>query len=165
MAHVSHPTSTTRPPFYRDSRNIGIFIQIIFLLVVAATGGWLINNMLTNSSGGAAAVLGFDFLGQTAGFEISEGPAFTREESFGRAFMVGVANTARVGITGIVLATLLGLLAGIARLSNNWLLNKIATVYVEVIRSTPLLVQLFFWYFAVLRNLPGPSPPRPPPPM
>ena len=156
MAHVSHPTSTStsRPPFYRDSRNIGIFIQIIFLLVVAATGGWLVNNMLTNSSGGAAAVLGFDFLGQTAGFEISEGPAFTREESFGRAFMVGVANTARVGITGIVLATLLGLLAGIARLSNNWLLNKIATVYVEVIRSTPLLVQLFFWYFAVILQLP-----------
>ena len=64
MAHVSHPTSTatTRPPFYRDSRNIGIFIQIIFLLVVAATGGWLINNLLTNSSGGATATRGFAFL-------------------------------------------------------------------------------------------------------
>jgi general L-amino acid transport system permease protein len=102
----------------------------------------------------SAAPLSFNFLGQTAGFEISEGPMFRPEESFWRAFLVGLANTIRVSLVGIVLATLLGLLVGVARVSNNWLLSKLAHVYTDIFRSTPLLVQLLFWYFGVVAALP-----------
>ena len=76
--------------------------------------------------------------------------------TYGRAFLVGLLNTLLVAGLGIVLATVIGFIIGIARLSTNWLVARLATVYVEVIRNVPLLLQLFFWYFAVLKSLPGP---------
>ena len=155
MTTTSLPT--TKPPFYRDSKVIAISLQVVFIAFVIFVGWFLYNNMTTNlaainrSSGGA---LNWNFLSQTAGFALSEGPAFRPEESFWRAYMVGIANTLRVSVAGIILATVLGTLTGIARVSNNWLLSRIALVYVEVIRSTPLLVQLLFWYFGVIAALP-----------
>ena len=151
--------SPERIPFYRDSRILAIIAQVVFVIVFVAVVAFLYNNMSTrmaaSSGGGANAVpFNFNFLGQTAGFAIAEGPAFSPEESYGRAFAIGVINTLRVAIIGIVLATILGILTGIARLSNNWLLRNIAGGYVELIRSTPLLVQLFFIYFAVILKLP-----------
>ncbi len=150
--------SSERIPFYRDSRILAIIAQVIFVIVVVAFTAFLYNNMSTRlaaSSGGTSAVpFNFNFLKQTAGFAISEGPAFSPEESYGRAFITGIYNTLRVAVIGIVLATILGILTGIARLSNNWLLRNIAGAYVELIRSTPLLVQLFFLYFAVILKLP-----------
>ncbi len=149
--------STARPPFYRDSKVIAVVLQVFFIAVVILIGWFLYSNMTANlaainrSSGGA---LTWNFLGQTAGFAISEGPAFRPEESYWRAYMVGIANTLRVSVAGIILATILGTLTGIARVSNNWLLSRIALVYVEIIRSTPLLVQLLFWYFGVIAALP-----------
>ena len=76
--------------------------------------------------------------------------------TYGRAFLVGLLNTLLVAGFGIVLATMIGFIVGIARLSTNWLVARLATVYVEVIRNVPPLLQLFFWYFAVLKSLPGP---------
>ena len=155
MTTTSLPTA--RPPFYRDSKVIGIVLQVIFIAFVIFVGWFLYNNMTSNlaainrSSGGT---LNWNFLGQTAGFSIAEGPAFRPEESYWRAYLVGIVNTLRVSIVGIILATILGTLTGIARVSNNWLLSRIALVYVEVIRSTPLLVQLLFWYFGVIAALP-----------
>lgn len=146
-----------RPPFYRDTRTIAIMLQALFLIVVLVVGWFLYNNMVTRLAAGntaAGGALSWDFLGQTAGFGISEGPTFRPEESYGRAYIVGVINTLRVGIVGVILATALGLFAGIARVSNNWLLNKLAMVYVEIFRSTPLLVQLLFWYVGVIATLP-----------
>ena len=156
MASSSLPNA--RPPFYRDTRAIAVFLQIIFLILVIAAGWFLYTNMITrlaaaNTATGGALTWGF--LNQTAGFGISEGPTFRPDESYGRAYLVGVVNTLRVGVVGIILATILGLFAGIARVSNNWLLGKLAEVYVEIFRSTPLLVQLLFWYVGVIATLPN----------
>ncbi len=156
MARSSLPNA--RPPFYRDTRAIAVFLQIVFLIVVLASGWFLYSNMTTrlaaaNTTTGGA--LTWTFLNQTAGFGISEGPAFRPDESYGRAYIVGVINTLRVGVVGVILATILGLFAGIARVSNNWLLSKLAEVYVEIFRSTPLLVQLLFWYVGVIATLPN----------
>jgi general L-amino acid transport system permease protein len=100
---------------------------------------------------------GFGFVDRTAGFDISQTLiAYDNSMSYGRAFLVGLLNTLLVAGLGIALATVLGFVIGISRLSTNWLVARLATVYVEVIRNVPLLLQLFFWYFAVLKSLPGP---------
>lgn len=101
---------------------------------------------------------GFGFLDNTAGFGIIQTLIpYSEQSSYGRAFFVGLLNTLVVAVIGIVFATLLGFLVGVLRLSNNWLIAKLAAAYVEVMRNIPLLLHLFFWYFAVLRPLPGPS--------
>lgn len=101
---------------------------------------------------------GFAFLSQKSGFGILQSLIpFTDADSFGRTFLVGLLNTLLVSALGIVFATIIGFTMGVARLSNNWLIAKIATVYVEMFRNIPLLLQIFFWYFAVLRALPSPK--------
>ncbi|MDP6788887.1 MAG: amino acid ABC transporter permease, partial [Rhodospirillales bacterium] len=100
---------------------------------------------------------GFEFLGRTAGFSIGESLIpYSEEHSYGRAFLVGLLNTILVAVVGVVLATILGFIVGIARLSSNWLLSKLAGVYIEIMRNIPVLLQIFFWYFAVLRTVPSP---------
>ncbi len=101
---------------------------------------------------------GLGFLDTTAGFGIIQTLIpYSEQSSYGRAFLVGLLNTLVVAVIGIVLATLLGFFVGIARLSRNWLIAKLAAGYVEIMRNIPLLLHLFFWYFAVLRPLPGPE--------
>ena len=99
--------------------------------------------------------LSFGFLDQRAGFAIQEGIHYSPNESFLAAFRVGVVNTILVAAVGIVLATLIGLIMGIARLSPNWLVRKLAQVYVEIVRNTPVLVQIIFWWAAVILALPA----------
>lgn len=100
---------------------------------------------------------GFGFLDTTAGFGIIQTLIpYTEQSSYGRAFLVGLLNTLVVAAIGIVLSTLLGFVVGVARLSRNWLLANLAAAYVEIMRNIPLLLHLFFWYFVVLRPLPGP---------
>ena len=101
---------------------------------------------------------GFGFLGREAGFEIGEtgAIAYGAADSYLRALGIGLWNTFRIAAIGVVLATVLGSLVGLARLSPNWLLAKLAAAYVETIRNVPLLVQLFFWYAVISENLPGP---------
>ncbi|MFM7447262.1 MAG: amino acid ABC transporter permease [Leptolyngbyaceae cyanobacterium] len=104
--------------------------------------------------------LGFRFLSSQAGFTIGESVIpFQPSDTYGRALLVGLLNSLRVIITGILFATLVGVTAGIARLSNNWLVRTIALVYIEILRNTPLLLQLLFWYFAVFLTLPNPDQP------
>jgi general L-amino acid transport system permease protein len=140
-------------PFWRNVRVIRALSQIAFALLIAVVAGVLYSNMRRGlESRGLWG--GFSFLGLEAGFDIGEGITYDPSHSYARAFVVGVANTLRVTTVGIVLATILGVLAGVARLSTNWLVNKMASVYIESIRNTPLLVQLFVWYFAVIIKLP-----------
>lgn len=136
-------------PFWRDVRFLRVASQVVFLAAVLAGIGWLFNNLQTNLKANGLNI-SFTFLNNTAGFPISEGIAFDPRDTNAYAFWVGVVNTIRVVLVGIVLATLVGTVVGIARLSSNWLIRKLALVYVETLRNLPLLVQLFFWYFAVM---------------
>lgn len=113
------------------------------------------NNALTNLESRGIAT-GFAFLEQTAGFGISQSLIpYDETYSYGRTFLVGLLNTALVSVLGILLATILGFLIGIARLSSNWLISRLAAVYIETFRNLPLLLQIFFWYFVVLQALPS----------
>ncbi|PKF49517.1 amino acid ABC transporter permease [Enterovibrio nigricans] len=117
----------------------------------------IVNNALTNLDARGIAT-GFGFLSQEAGFGIGLTLIeYDETFSYGRTFFVGLLNTALVSVLGIVLATIVGFLIGIARLSNNWLLSRFAAVYIETFRNIPLLLQIFFWYFAVLQALPSPK--------
>jgi len=140
-------------PFWRNVRVIRALSQIAFAILVALVAGVLYSNMKHGlESRGLGG--GFDFLWLEAGFDIGEGIRYSASDTYARAFLVGVTNTLRVTAVGILLATILGVVMGVARLSSNWLVNKIASVYIESIRNTPLLVQLFVWYFAVIMKLP-----------
>lgn len=100
---------------------------------------------------------GFAFLNHTAGFGVIQTLIpYSEQSTYGRVFWVGLCNTLLVAAVGTVIAVALGFVIGVARLSSNWLVARLAAVYVEILRNIPLLLQLFFWYFAILRPLPGP---------
>lgn len=142
------------PAFWRDTRFWTIAGQVLFLLAVAALLYLVYENLQANLRRIGLA-LGFGFLRQPAAFDIGEGIIpYRPADTYFRAYLVGLTNTLRVAGAGIVLATVLGCSVGIARLSSNWLIRQFAAVYVELLRNTPLLLQLFFWYFAVLIRLP-----------
>lgn len=144
----------TRPPFWRDVRVLRVAGQALFvvLLVVVAREAFLNLEFGVRQQG---IDLSFDFLENRAGFGIKEGAlAYSPNESFFKAFLVGVVNTVTVASVGLVLATILGLVIGVARLSTNWLVRRIAQAYVEVIRNVPVLVQIIFWWVAVILALP-----------
>jgi general L-amino acid transport system permease protein len=140
-------------PFWRDVRVLAILSQIAFVVAVAIVAGLLYAN-LTTVLAKRGLSSDFGFLRDEAGFEIKEGIQYTPADTYGRAFLVGVVNTLSVAGLGIVLTTLLGVVMGVARLSGNWLVVQIASAYIEIMRNTPLLVQLVFWYFAVVLSLP-----------
>jgi general L-amino acid transport system permease protein len=139
-------------PLWRDVRILRWLFQFVVLLLVMAVLAFLLGNLQENLRRFGLS-LSFSFLDRRAGFQISEGPAFDSNSPIRQAFMVGLANTLRVAAAGIVLATLLGTMVGIARLSRNWLVNRLALAYIEIMQNTPLLVQLFFW-FVLVRALP-----------
>jgi general L-amino acid transport system permease protein len=151
---VSLPAATVRPPLWRDVRFLRFVGQagFVLVLVIVAREAYLNLQFGVERQG---VDLSFDFLEQRAGFAIQEGIEFSPNESFLAAFRVGVVNTILVAAVGIVLATLLGLIMGVARLSPNWLVRRVAQVYVEVVRNTPVLVQIIFWWAAVILALPA----------
>lgn len=140
----------------RRVRAQDLLYQAVLLLAVMA----LLAGMAWNASSSLERqhiASGFGFLNNTAGFDIVQSLVrYDETSTYGRVLLVGVLNTLLVAVTGIVLATLLGLLIGIGQLSSNWLFARLCRAYVEIVRNVPLLLQLFFWYFAVLRALPGP---------
>ena len=142
-------------PWY-DPRVRSLFFQAIAIALVF-WGGWvLVDNTLSNMESRGIST-GFGFLNETAGFGIIMNLVpYDATMSYGRTFWVGLTNTLLVSAMGVVTATMLGFIIGVARLSSNWLVARMALVYIEVIRNIPLLLQIFFWYFAVLRNLPSP---------
>lgn len=130
--------------------------QILAILAVLAVAIYLIHNTVTNLSN-RGITSGFAFLDRGAGFGIVQHLIDYEEgDTYGRVFLVGLLNTLLVSALCIVFASILGFFLGLARLSDNWLLRKISTIYIETFRNIPPLLQIFFWYFAVLRNLPGP---------
>jgi general L-amino acid transport system permease protein len=140
--------------FWRDERVIQVAAQILFLALVIWVGSIALRNMLTSLQQ-QGLVLGFDFLNSGAGFDISDAPIpYSSTDTFARALQVGLLNTILVSVLGIVLSTLLGIVVGVARLSSNWLVNRIAWVFVEVMRNVPLLVLLVFIYTAFFLKLP-----------
>jgi len=140
---------------WSDERVRGIVWQIVVVAIVGSIFWWLWSNTVHNLEVRRIAT-GFGFLWREAGLPIAESLIpYSPTDTYFRALLVGVLNTLKVAVVGIILATILGTLIGIARLSRNWLLAKLAGVYVEVIRDLPLLLQLLFWY-AILQSLPGP---------
>ncbi|WP_300504430.1 ABC transporter permease subunit [Crocosphaera sp.] len=144
-------------PFWRDSRIIKVIIQILIissiLLLIIVFGSNLVNNFRQ-----LGLTFGFGFIFDpelNSRFNIGDSPIpYQPTDPYYKAVLVGLLNSLRVMISGIILAFFLGVIIGLGRLSDNWLVQKIATIYVETIRNTPLLLQLFFWYFAVFLKFP-----------
>lgn len=154
---MAEPTKIpTKPPFWNDPNVRAIFFQIVALAAVVLFGLYLFHNTQANLQERGIAS-GFGFLSSPAGFGILQHLIpYSESDSYGRVFWVGLLNTLLVSALGIVFATIMGFIIGVARLSRNWLIAKLAMVYIEVFRNIPLLLQIFFWYFAVLRNVPSP---------
>ena len=153
---MAEPAGLTRTSLLNDPKMRGYASQALLVLVLLALFLFAGRNAFVNMTA-RGIPLGLGFWDQTAGFDINQKLIpYTPQSTYGRAFWVGLWNTALVGALGIVLATPLGFTVGFARLSRNWILAKAAMVYVEIMRNTPLLLQLLFWYNAVLKNLPSP---------
>ncbi len=148
-------TDDLRPPLRHKRRHGMLALQVALVVIVVGLGYAAAVNAARNLAA-AHIASGFAFWNNTAGFDISQSliEYSSSTSTFGRAFWVGLLNTLLVAAIGIVLATLLGFIIGIARLSSNWLVARLAGAYVELIRNVPLLLQLLFWYNAVLKSLP-----------
>lgn len=138
----------SRPPLYRDVRVLSWAFQLIVFGLLAALVYWLFGNFQRNTADSGIPT-NFDFLANPASFAIP-GADFDSNESVRNAYVVGILNTIRVAVVGIILATILGILIGIGRLSKNWVVRKITTVYVEVLRNLPLLVIMTFTFLGVV---------------
>ncbi len=154
-SELSAPSRRAQVVFYNDPKVRSIGYQLALCAVV----GFLVYGAATNAIENLARAniaSGFGFWDNTAGFDISQTliEYSARGSTYGRAFWVGLLNTLLVAGIGIVFATIIGFVVGISRLSRNWLLAKVAGGYVETIRNLPLLLQLLFWYNAVLKALP-----------
>lgn len=147
-----------RPPSHRGRslRTRDILYQAgLLAIVIAVVAGmaWNASHSLERQN----IASGFGFLDNTAGFDVVQTlVSYDETSTYGRVLLVGILNTLLVAALGVVLATALGLVVGIGQLSSNWLFARLCRAYVEILRNIPLLLQLFFWYFAVLRALPGP---------
>ena len=157
MASENSPqASATKVPLWRQPVFRATVFQIMLVAGVVAFGYYLFSNTLQNMQQ-RGITTGFGFLSNAAGFGILQSLIpYDETYTYGRTFFVGLLNTLLVAGLGILFATLLGFFIGVARLSHNWLVSRLATVYIEVFRNIPLLLQIMFWYFAVLRPLPAP---------
>ncbi|WP_458699382.1 amino acid ABC transporter permease [Sulfurospirillum sp. 1307] len=140
----------------RNQKIRGIIFQILTIIGLVAFLWYIGANTVANIEQRGIKT-GFDFLNSTAGFNIDEAPIeFTQSDTHFRVFLVGLSNTIIIGVVGIILATILGLIIGVLRLSNNWLIKKIAAAYIDIFRNIPVLLQILFWYNVVLKALPSP---------
>lgn len=147
-------TAPAKPSPWNDPKVRAIVYQVALIGGILLLGAYLVHNTLVNLEERQIRS-GYGFLGQEAGFFMGESIIpFDAADSYGRAFLAGLLNTLKVAFVGIILATVLGTVVGIARLSRNWLLARLATSYVELLRNLPLLLQLFFWYATLTTLLP-----------
>jgi len=145
-----------RVSIVNDPRARALLYQGVLAATLLGLGVLAWRNAVANMQA-RGVPMGFGFWDETAGFDVNQALIpFSALSTYGRAFWVGLLNTLLVGAISIVLATPLGFAVGLARLAPNWLLSRLALVYVELTRNTPLLLQLFFWYNAVLKTLPAP---------
>jgi general L-amino acid transport system permease protein len=149
-----HPVGP-KPPFWRDRAKRALIFQVLLIAAVAAFLLYIIGNTQANLAA-RGITTGFGFLTNTAGFGIVQSLIdYSSQSTYGRTFVVGLLNTLLVSALGVLAATIIGFTVGIARLSPNWLIARLANAYIEIFRNIPLLLQIFFWYFAVLRTLPS----------
>jgi len=149
-------TMPSKPPPWNDPVVRSIVFQIVALILLAWFFWTIFQNTLTNMETRGIST-GFAFLNREAGFGILMSLIeYDESHTYGRTFVVGLLNTILVSVLGIIIATILGFVMGVARLSDNWIVARLASIYVETLRNIPLLLQLFFWYTAVLQALPGP---------
>jgi general L-amino acid transport system permease protein len=150
------PARAKHSSWLNDQRVRGLGYQVLLLAVIAALAWGGIDNAVANMRA-RGIPMGFGFWNDVAGFDINlHLISYSNLSTYGRAFWVGLLNTLLIAVICIPLATLLGFAIGVARLSPNWLLSRFALVYTSVMRNTPLLLLLLFWYNAVLKSLPGP---------
>lgn len=143
-------------PVWRDPEKRAIFFQVVALLLVSILSYYLFTNTQSNLERQSIAT-GFGFLNKEAGFEIGESIIdYSAADSYSKALLVGALNTLKVAFIGIIFTTILGTIIGIARLSSNWLVAKLAAIYIEVMQNIPVLLQLFFWYAIFYESFPSP---------
>ena len=144
--------------FFKDNSKIRNYLpQILTLLFIVFLIGYFTYNAQVNMDN-RGIDFGFHFWGQEASFDIQFSLIeYDGSHSYGRAYLVGLLNTILVAVIGIFFATILGIIIGVSRLSSNYLISRVAEWYIEIFRNIPLLLQLFFWYFAALRALPLPK--------
>lgn len=151
-----HPESSSKSAtsIINDPRMRGIFYQVVTLAILAFFV-WMITSNTIHNLQRSNISSGFAFLNGRAGFDIGQSLIdYNNDNTFGRAFIVGLLNTLQVAILGIITASIIGFIVGIARLSNNWLVSKLAQTYVEIFRNLPPLLVIFFWYKGVITILP-----------
>jgi general L-amino acid transport system permease protein len=140
---------------WRDIRFLKILAQVVFIMALALVAGYLYSNVTANLARQGLTV-GYGFMKNPASFGIGESfVPYQPSDTYAHALLVGLVNTLVISALGILLTTILGVLVGVARLSSNWLINRFAAAYVGLIRNTPLLLQLMFWYFGVIIQLPS----------
>jgi len=155
MASTTLPPAQSRIPYWRDVRVIRVALQVVFVLLLAAVAAALYSNLQANLAR-RGIQLGYGFLSSTAGFDIGESfIPYQPSDTYGHAVLTGFVNTLMLVFWGIIFATLVGVIVGVARLSSNWLIRQTAAAYVNLIRNTPLLIQLLFWYFGIILQLPS----------
>ncbi len=152
---VYHDATPAKASLLYDPKVRGIAFQVILIVLLVLGVWWIADNTIENLRRSNIST-GFGFLRGRSGFDISDRLIeYSSDSSYGRALLVGIMNTLAVAVAGIITATIVGFLVGIGRLSNNWLVRKLAMVYVEVFRNIPPLLVILFWYQGVLALLPG----------
>ncbi len=142
--------------FLRDRKIRGYLFQLITIIGVVAFL-WYIGVNTSHNIEQRGIKTGFGFLNSTAGFGINDSPIpYNPSDTYGRVFLVGLLNTLIVSFVAIVLSTILGIIIGVLRLSENWMIKKLSATYIEIFRNIPILLQILFWYNVVLRSLPSP---------
>ncbi len=142
--------------WWNNAQHRSLFFQLILVGLVVGFFWFIGSNTMANLEKRGIST-GFGFLSMKSGFGILQSLIpYSESSTFGRTFVVGLLNTLLISVLGIFFATIIGFTMGVARLSSNWLVSRLAAVYIETFRNIPLLLQMFFWYFAVLRALPGP---------
>ncbi|MHA3904061.1 amino acid ABC transporter permease [Castellaniella sp. WN] len=150
------PRAPRRRWSWNDPATRALIYQVLILGLVALGVWYLASNTLHNLAARNIST-GFGFLHEEAGFAIGESMVdYSPADTYGHAVVVGLLNTLKVSVIGVIAATLFGTLLGISRLSKNWLLARLAGLYIEVMRNIPLLLQLFFWYALITEIMPGP---------
>ena len=157
MSAVTDVTERTHVAFWNDPKFRSRAVQVLLVLLVLMAAYAIVSNTVTNLRSRNIAS-GFDFLSKTAGFDIIQSLIpYSSSSTYGRAILVGFYNTLLVSVLSIVAATIIGFVMGVARLSKNWLLARIGTLYVEIFRNVPLLLWIIIFYGVVLQPLPGPK--------
>jgi len=150
-------TLTHKVPFWLDPKKRSIMFQVFVFAMVGLLAYYLVSNTLINLQRQKIAT-GLSFLNKESSFEIGESLIpYSAASSYGRALLVGALNTLKVAFIGIVFTLILGAIVGIARLSSNWLVSKLASLFIEVMQDIPVLLQLFFWYAIFYETLPSPQ--------